>query len=268
MKKYFSIVACAIMALLSSCTTVEVKPGQEAVLVDYPIIFGTGGCRDEVKTEGLYYTWLSTDPIYFWTIPVKYEEKFDDLATDDEIRLDFETTLTLQIKKGRSPQLYKNYGENWYKNNIVDTYTKYVRDEVSRQKCQDLFANREVLAEMDETIKNRLNAYIAELSKGAEFPVVCTKVVTGRGIPNAEHKKEMDRTAAAMQSAQTQKNKENAEKARKAAEEARAEADKAYMQKMNMSANDFLMLKIIEKSNPNIDVIIGGGAQSMFNVRR
>ena len=48
------------------------------------------------------------------------------------------------------------------------------------------------------------------------------------------------------------------EEARAKAERQRAIADKAYMKEMNLTQDQFIMLKIVEKANPNIDVVMGG----------
>ena len=51
-----------------------------------------------------------------------------------------------------------------------------------------------------------------------------------------------------------------------------AKADKAYMEEMHLNASDFISLKWIEtiasKDNASIDVLVGGGATNMWNVRR
>lgn len=58
------------------------------------------------------------------------------------------------------------------------------------------------------------------------------------------------------------------EEARAKAERQRAIADKAYMKEMNLTQDQFIMLKIVEKANPNIDVVMGGNPGSMWNIRR
>lgn len=52
----------------------------------------------------------------------------------------------------------------------------------------------------------------------------------------------------------------------------RAIADKAYMREMNLTTAEFIALRqweiIEEKDGANIDVLVGGNTQSMWNVRR
>ena len=80
--------------------------------------------------------------------------------------------------------------------------------------------------------------------------------------------KEMNNTAAAIQARQTQERITEREQARENAEVARAMADKAYMREMNLTPDQFIMLKIVEKGSPNIDVVMGGGSSPIWNVRR
>lgn len=78
----------------------------------------------------------------------------------------------------------------------------------------------------------------------------------------------MNRTATAIQARKTQEHITEKEEARAKAEAARAVADKAYMKEMGLSADQYITLKIVEKANPNIDVVMGGGSSPIWNVRR
>lgn len=82
----------------------------------------------------------------------------------------------------------------------------------------------------------------------------------------------MNATAAAIQKIKTQEHNREMEIVRAEAERARAEADKAYMTTMNLSASQFIELKYIDmiasKKDTNIDVLVGGGASNMWNIRR
>ena len=78
----------------------------------------------------------------------------------------------------------------------------------------------------------------------------------------------MNKTAAAIQAKQTQERTVEMEEARAKAERQRVITDKAYMKEMNLTQDQFIMLKIVDKANPNIDVVMGGNANSMWNIRR
>lgn len=78
-------------ASVAGCTVVKVDPGQEAVLIDRPRLFGEGGIRDETIKPGLAYTWLTTDAIVVDVSPQVLAVSFDDFSSSDNILLDFET---------------------------------------------------------------------------------------------------------------------------------------------------------------------------------
>lgn len=132
-------------------------------------------------------------------------------------------------------------------------------------------SNREVLNEIDGKILKEMQEYVTELSKEAELPVIIKNVVIGRAIPNAEQLAEMNRTAQEVQAKQTQERRAEAQEAREKAERQRAIADKAYMEELRLSPEQFISLKWIEtvasKKDANIDVMVGP-ATSMWNIKR
>ena len=75
----------------------------------------------------------------------------------------------------------------------------------------------------------------------------------------------MNKTAAAIQAKQTQEK-------RVEMENARAIADKAYMNAMILSTSQFIQLRqwdVIEKKDgANIDVLVGGSEVPMWNIKQ
>ena len=84
-------------------------------------------------------------------------------------------------------------------------------------------------------------------------------------MPNSDQLREMNKTAAAIQAKQTQEK-------RVEMENARAIADKAYMNAMNLSPSQFIQLRqwdVIEKKDgANIDVLVGGSEVPMWNIKQ
>ena len=89
-------------------------------------------------------------------------------------------------------------------------------------------------------------------------------MVTDRVMPNSEQLREMNKTAAAIQAKQTQEK-------RVEMENARAIADKAYMNAMNLSPSQFIQLRqwdVIEKKDgANIDVLVGGSEVPIWHIK-
>lgn len=269
MKKFFIVAIIALVSLsMTSCHFVSPDADEEAVLISKPVFWGHGGVDTDPVETGLAWCWWTTHSEYFKTTPQRYDLPFDDIMSNDNTPLDYGTYVTLQIKKGKSPMLLKNYGVDWFKNNVEAKYRNFVREEVSKYDPFDLMSNREVIAKIDQQVKKNLDKYFEELNNKAEFPVICTEVITGRAKPNKLQLDEMNKTAAAIQAKQTQERTVEKEMARAKAEQKRAEADKAYMKEMNLTPDQFITLKIIEKSNPNIDIVMGGGTSNMWNIRR
>lgn len=265
------IMVFVLTSTLASCHGVRPDADEESVLIKKPWFFGQGGVDNEPVETGCVWCVWTTSSETFKITPQRYDEVFDDIFSNDNTPLDFNTYIMIQIQQGKTPILLKNYGKNWYKNNIQVPYRNYTREEVSKYSPFDLISNREVLNKIDSAVVAKMHNYLATLSKNAEFPIIIKSVTTGAAKPNKDQLTEMNATAAAIQKTKTQQRNEEMETARANAEQARAIADKAYMNAMNLSAEQFIQLKYIEmidkKQGANIDVMVGP-ATSMWNIRR
>lgn len=257
---------------MTSCSRVKVDATDEAVLVHKPMFFGSGGVDMEPISTGSEWIWATTDVVMFSIVPTKYTETLDDIISNENTPLDFKTQITIQINEGKTPILLKNYGANWYDNNIKEQYINYTRHYVSQYSPFDLTSNREVIARIDSCVLHDMITYVNTLSKDKEMPITIKSVITGRAIPNAQQLNEMNNTAAQVQAKVTEERRAEKEMARENAERQRAIADKAYMREMNLTTAEFIALRqweiIEEKDGANIDVLVGGNTQSMWNVRR
>ena len=267
------LVALMTMALFASCTTVSPDYGQEGVKIHKPWFFGQGGVDMEPVETGLQYTWFSTDYVIVTMVPVKYDEPLDDVTSNDNTLLDFNTQIQIQVEDNKSPILVKNYGTNFYENVIQEQYRNTVRSYISKYGPFDLMSNREVLDSINIAVKNDMIAYIDDLSeRSGELPIIVQNVLVGRAIPNAMQKEEMNRTAAATQAKRTEESRREMLIAKEAAERQRAIADKAYQRELGLTTDQFIQLKaweiIAEKQGANIDVLFETGANKMWNVRR
>lgn len=276
MKKIFSIFVMSLVLVLgfSSCTSVTPDAGQEAVKVHKPWFFGTGGVDMTPVETGLEYTWLSTDYVIVGMLPTKYDETLDDVTSNDNTLLDFNTQIQLQVQDNKSPILIKNYGENWYTNVIQEVYRNTVRNYISKFGPFDLMSNREVLDSINVAVKKDMENHIATLTKkSGELPITVVNVLVGRAIPNDMQKTEMNRTAAATQAKRTEESRKEMLEAKEAAERQRAIADKAYQDELGLTTDQFIQLRaweIIEKKQgANIDVMFNADrTNTMWNIRR
>lgn len=274
MKKFITSALVATCALfnLTSCKFISPSYDSEVAFKMRPIFFGDTKVSETSSNNFTFYVW-TTEAVEFNILPQKKVFKFDDLLSNDNTPLDVSVYMVYQIQKGKTPSLLSNYGENWFETFIEPFFRNKVRELVSSYSPFDLMSNREVLTQFDQTIQKSMAEYITKLStKQGEFPVTISQVVTDRVMPNSEQLEEMNKTAAAIQAKQTQEKRAEMELARAKAENARAVADKAYMEAMNLSPEQFIKLRqwdIIEKkTGANIDVLVGGAEVPMWNIKR
>lgn len=265
--------ALLLAAAYLSITTAKPAATEEGVWVKYPLLFGHGGVDMVPVQTGLEYGVFTSSVTYFNVTPQRYDESFDDIFSNDNTPLDFNSYIVLQIEKGKSPVLLKNYGVDWYKNNLQVFYRNKTREYVSMYSPFDLISNREILNKIDSFITCDVVSYIANLSKKAEMPILVKSVTTGAARPNKDQLDEMNKTAQYIQQKRSQEQRAVAEQARAKAEKERAVADKTYMFEMSLSPDQFIQLKQIDmidkKQGANIDVLIGStGAGNMWNIRR
>ena len=275
MKKFFNFLFCATLVLvaLSSCSMASPEADEEGVLTMHPWLFGHGGVDTVAVEPGLTWCALTTDCEYVKVTPVAYDEHIEDAYSNDNTQLDWDIQIILQVKKGKSPVLLANYGKNWYKNNIHKPFTSHFYNLVGNYSPFDLMSNRAVTDSIEVLLQKYMVNYIKELStEKGELPVTVNSVTIGKGTPNEEMKKEMDRTAAMIQERKTQEQREATQKARENVERQRAISDKAYMREMALTPEQYIQLRTLEiiekKQGANIDVLFDANASKMWNVRR
>jgi hypothetical protein len=263
-----------ILVVMTLCSCTFTNPGfdKEVVLKKRPWFFGATGVDSEPVNSCTCLA-LTTTAVHFYVLPQKMKFSFDDLLSNDNTPLDMNMYMVIQVKKGHTPELLKNYGENWYETLIEPYFRNKVREYVSSCSPFDLMSNREVLSEFDNRMKVMMQNYIERLSKTrGYFPVEIQQVITDRVMPNEEQLNEMNKTAASIQAKQTQEKRAEMELARAKAERNKAIADKAYMTELNLSPAQFIQLRawdvIEKKQGANIDVLFGGGEQPVWNIKR
>lgn len=273
MKSIFKVFIYCVLGLTSLVSCVNPQYDEEIALKMTPIFFGDNRVYEE-PINNITMIALTTTPVHFPILPQRAGFKFDDLLSNDNTPLDVNIYLVYQIKKGQTPHLLRNYGENWYTTFIEPYFRNKVREYVSSYSPFDLMSNREVIAKFDNQLRIDMEQYIAQLSKTkGTFPVEIQQVLTDRVMPNKEQLEEMNRTAANVQAKQTQQKRAEMEVERAKAEHNRAIADKAYMESLNLSPSQFIQLKawevIEKKQGANIDVLVGGGSESpIWNIKR
>ena len=279
MKKIiFIFVAMFAIFSMTSCSLCVVDGGEEGVFIKQPLFFGDGGVVEEPLTQGSEWKVFSTNFIKYSVVNTKYSVTFDDIATDEATPLDITAHIFLKIKNGKSPILHKNYGPDWYANNVKEVFSKHVRNFVSMHDMRTLISERDCYETIEQTLKNDMTEYFAELSKTKEFPIEVVNVVIDKAKPNNNVLEELNNTAIYMQQKQTEIMKQDMQKERKKTEHLRALADKEYQLTMGFTPSQFIALRGLElenqkiemiknKQNVNVDVMLGNSTP-MWDIKQ
>ncbi len=260
-----SLLMLILAGLNTSCYRVQPDPGVESVLVYKPYIFGHGGVDDTPVSTGSTWCVVTTEHKEFPITPITITEDFTNMIPSDNTPVSFSVYLKCQIRKGETPVLYKNFGADWYENNLQASFRTMVRDKASAFKMFELASKREISSQLEKDIFND----IAEYTKKIGLPVNIMQVSIGAVTPPEQVLTETKNTAAQNQSILTQKARADAELSRKQAEINKAIADMAYQKEMKMTIAEYLHLRQIEiekekveliKDNKDVTIIFGGNS--------
>ena len=223
-----SLISIGCASLVFFFSFVNPSYDEEAALKMRPIFFGSTRV-DNQPINSITLIAPTTTAIYFNILPQKKQFQFDDLLSNDNTPLDVNMYMIIQVKKGQTPSLLRNYGEQWFENFIEPYFRNKVREYVSSCSPFDLMSNREVLSAFDNKIKQSMRMYVNSLSRKANFPIDIQQVITDRVMPNKEQLEEISPS-----------------------------------QFIQLRAWDV----IEKKQGANIDVLFGGGETPMWNIRR
>lgn len=225
------------MLFLSAC--VRVDPGEEAVLVAKPWVFGHGGIYESPVKTGLAWIAPTTQAFKVSVLPWQYSLHFEDLMSLDGVPLDFDAIIRLQVTD--SVKLIKEFGEGWYANNVKAEFSNRVRQAVRKHGMNETAISTKAIEEIDNEISEAMSKYLKE----SGLPVKLIQVTVGKANPPDSIKGQRVETAAQQQRTLTEGQKKVAEDARKLAEESRAKADNAYREAMQLSPAQFIELEKI-----------------------
>lgn len=255
-----------VALLVSGCSVYSPDAGHEVVLIEKPYLFGHGGVDPDPVKPGRTFTAITTEGVDVYMQPQKYDTEMHDTMTSDGVPISFHAIVVLQVID--SVSLIKNFGPNWYANNLEEQFKTMVRQAVRKRGMNETAISTTALDAIDAEIRDALLAFIKE--KG--LPVKLVTMTVGRANPPDAIKNQRIETATQEQRVQTEKQIKLAEEQRKSAEEARAAADNAYRQAIGLSPEQYVQLKRIEMERAVCEAgkctfIVNSGAVPAFNVR-
>ena len=260
------VVAVVALAASAGCASVSPGAGEEAVLIYKPWVFGHGGVEPEAVKTGRTYVALSTESVIVSVQPQQFTVHFDDLMSRDGVPLDFDAVIRLRVTN--SVQLVSRFGPDWYKANVEAEFRNRVRQEVRKHGMNETAIDSTAIDGIDAAITEAMTAYV----KTAALPIELIDITVGKANPPDSVKSQRIETAQQEQRIQTERQKKLAEDVRRSAEEARAAADNAYRQSMQLSPDQFLQLEAIKMQKEvcaggKCTYLLGGGVVPTLPVR-
>jgi hypothetical protein len=264
-----------IMCIYGACgpmplQTVEVDQGREAVLTLKPYFFGQGGVYPESVKPGRMWVAASTTWDMCYTKPFTFDEEFTDIMPRDNNPVDYHAAVRLRTLD--CVKLITKYGGDWvqgkdpayplwYTSNIQRPFQTMNRDEVRARSMPELALQQTVVAEVERSLKAKLEAHVAAIG----IPIEVQEVTLGRISPAKEIIAAYNDTGVQQQQAKTQVQRALAEVARRDAEIKRAEADRAYQNSMGISADQYIKLQEIKMcgESDKCTVVLGAMPQVM-----
>jgi regulator of protease activity HflC (stomatin/prohibitin superfamily) len=201
--------------------------------------------------------------------PQKFEADLADTMTSDGVPISFHAIMVLKVTD--SVLLIRNFGPDWYKNNLEEPFRTMVRQSVRKRGMNETAISTQALDDIDNEIRDALTAFIATKS----LPVSLVTMTVGRANPPDSVKHQRIETATQEQRIQTEKQMKLAEDQRLLAEESRAKADNAYRESMHLSPEQFIQLETIKMQKavcgPDAKTactFIQNGAAPVYNLNR
>jgi regulator of protease activity HflC (stomatin/prohibitin superfamily) len=271
LKVLMGLIPVVIIVLgMTACSSYTPDAGHEVVLIEKPMIFGHGGVDPNPVKAGRSYTAITTEGIDVYMQPMKYETELPDTMTKDGVPITFHAIMVLKVND--SVSLIKNFGPDWYKNNMEEPFKTMVRQAVRKRGMNETAISTTALDDIDREIHDELEGFIRQKN----LPVELVTMTVGKANPPDSVKNQRIETATQEQRVQTEQQRKLAEDQRKAAETSRANADNAYREAMQLSPAQFIQLETIkmqidvcgEHGKATCTFIQNGGAQPVYDLHK
>jgi regulator of protease activity HflC (stomatin/prohibitin superfamily) len=235
-----AVLAVALVSIFSWQSHI-VAPGHVGVIVDNPYFFGDQGVRSDAVPEGRKFLWKTSYIVPVNIQPAKEDVTLDDFSTSDNYLMDFSSQIQFRIIDG--PSLIKSFGVTWFKNVLYQPYVSAAREALKTRKMSQLMSDTKTAQEIDDKLTTALVAIVKE----KKLPIIIENVSLGRAKPNASVLAELDKTATEQQRQLTLEAAEQSEIKREREQIAKARADNAYRNNMNLSPEQFVRLEEIRR---------------------
>jgi regulator of protease activity HflC (stomatin/prohibitin superfamily) len=267
-----ALIAVTLVLAMALCRT-TVEPGHEKVFNAKPVLLiWTGGVQSSPLREGSGLMAPTTTAIDVDMLPRTFDEEFKDIMPRDNNPVDYHAAVRLRITD--SVAMVKNFGTDWYKNNVQRPFQTMNRQELRRHSMPELALDQAVVATVESSLKNELIAYLKAMPRRdgttGGLPVEVQDVTLGRISPHPEIIASYNETGVQQQRSKTEHQRALAEEARKESETRRALADKAYQTAMGLTPAQYIQLqqiKMCAEKGGACTVILNGSGTPVVNVK-
>jgi regulator of protease activity HflC (stomatin/prohibitin superfamily) len=235
-----ALAVAVVIVYAVGCKSFAPNAGHEIVMIKKPIVFGHGGIDPDPVKTGRTYAAISTEGIDVDIQPHKFETELPDTMTSDGVPILFHAIMVLKVTD--SVSLIKNFGPDWYSNNLEEPFKTMVRQAVRKRGMNETAISTTALDQIDAEIHDHLVAFIQQKS----LPIELVTMTVGRANPPDSVKNQRIETATQEQRIQTEQQRKLAEDQRAAAETSRAKADNAYREALGLSPQQFIQLETIK----------------------
>lgn len=235
----FAIMILFASLFTSGCSSVTPGPGQVAVLIKKPMLFGSGGVDKEAIQTGRAYVAWTTDEVIITVTPETKKEHIEDLPSKEGIPLDFDSQIQYQVVD--PVMLVEKFGPDWYNNNLQMQFRMFIKNASKNYTMHDLAFSSEKSDEIDALLEKEMKAFV----EAAKLPIRIMNITLGKANPPASIMAQRSETAAQQQRIETEGKRSQAEQARAEAESKRAFADRAYQQGLGITPDQYLRLEQI-----------------------
>ena len=224
-------------------TRTSVEAGEEAVVIKKPWFFGKSGIEKKPISTGTIWAVASTEVKMVSLKAFTIKESFAELFTEDSIPIELTIILSFKNKKGESILLVEQFGESeeWYRDLLFNPLQSSLEIAVKKRTFEEISKNSDTLKE----IKQDIIFGVKDFLKKQTIPVELLDITFGKIVPPKK---------IVYMAIDVEVEKENlkVQELRKKIVALSAEADRAYMLKMNMSPREYLKMKQIELENQKL----------------
>src|SRR4030088_1960082 len=178
---------------LVGCSVYSPDAGHEVVLIEKPWIVGHGGVDSDPIKPGRTFAAITTDGVDVYMQPQKFDTEMHDTMTSDGVPISFHAIVVLQVTD--SVVLIKNFGPDWYKNNVEEQFKTMVRQAVRKRGMNETAISTTALDQIDSEIRDNLTSFFKDKS----LPVKLITMTVGKANPPDAIRNQRIETAAQEQ---------------------------------------------------------------------